>query len=461
MLAGLVDLALSLGPIMVVFPISISLVFYIFYYFSRFKAKFRASILPFSIIALLSLSFGWFFNSGYDGPVIFVFFDAFLISLIISAKKGRKYMLFLYIITLTVIIWTYNFKPEMFDVYQNKSMRFYDLLLTLIYSIVIMYFIVIYLLNNYHSERAKVEKERIEVSKANSELMSKQIQLEKLNKQLLEKNDQIIEQKYELEVLNDNLTETYIKISKQNTELESLNSELQIKNLEIENQRDKSEKLLLNILPETIATRLKEGETNIADNFSEASVVFIDMTSFTAMSNINSPENIIDILNKIYTEFDKIAEKYHLEKIKTIGDCYMAASGIPEEREDHAIAAANFAIESMLSMSKNNYNFENVINENNPLQFRCGIECGPVIAGVIGEKKFSYDLWGDTVNIASRMEQYGEPGKIQVTERFQLKVNEFSGKNNCFKFISRGEVEVKGIGFVKTYFLDYENFRNE
>ncbi|MGA2298808.1 MAG: adenylate/guanylate cyclase domain-containing protein [FCB group bacterium] len=217
--------------------------------------------------------------------------------------------------------------------------------------------------------------------------------------------------------------------------------EVSKKNVIISLEREKSEKLLLNILPETIATRLKEGEPKIADNFDEASVIFIDQVGFTKNSSDTSPGRVVEILNKIYTEFDKIAEKYELEKIKTIGDCYMAASGIPIPNKDHAEAAALFAIEVMQKID--GYKTE----EGTEIRFRTGIACGPVVAGIIGEKKFIYDLWGDTVNMASRMEEYGVAGKVQVTERFKNKLPK------SYKFEERGEIEIKGKIRMKTWFL--------
>jgi len=223
-------------------------------------------------------------------------------------------------------------------------------------------------------------------------------------------------------------------------------------------QRKASEKLLLNILPKKIAKRLKGKEKYIADRFEEASVVFIDQVEFTKKSSEASPEELVRNLNDIYTQFDKIADKYGLEKIKTIGDCYMAAAGIPEHRTDHAEATAKFAMEAIsvqLNIKKKilDSGAENSINEQEEsgVLFRCGIDSGPVVAGVIGRKKFIYDLWGDTVNTASRMEEYCEPGKIQVTERFKSSAER--QKSADFQFEERGEIDIKGKGLMKTYYL--------
>jgi class 3 adenylate cyclase/tetratricopeptide (TPR) repeat protein len=217
-------------------------------------------------------------------------------------------------------------------------------------------------------------------------------------------------------------------------------------------ERRKSEKLLQNVLPKLIATRLKTKKKVIADSYKSASIVFFDIIEFTNLSKNSTPERIVYILNKIYTEFDHIAEKYGLEKIKTIGDCYMAAAGVPIAREDHAEAAARFALESMEKL--NGY----ISGDDSRILFRCGIDCGPIVAGVIGEKKFIYDLWGDAVNTASRMEEYGVVGKIQCTERFKkiIQKRATSGLlrgDGRFDFVERGEIEIKGKGLMKTYFL--------
>jgi len=212
-------------------------------------------------------------------------------------------------------------------------------------------------------------------------------------------------------------------------------------------ERKKSEKLLLNILPKKIAKRLKGKEKIIADHFEEASVIFIDIENFTTMSAASSPQNVVKELNKIFTTFDHIASKYGIEKIKTIGDCYMAAAGIPERRTDHADSIAQMAKEIIKTMK--DYKTEDGVE----IKFRIGMDCGPVVAGVIGEQKFIYDLWGDTVNTASRMESHGVAGKIQVTERLKNKLI-FNNEEWKMKFEERGELEIKGKGKMITWFLN-------
>lgn len=207
-------------------------------------------------------------------------------------------------------------------------------------------------------------------------------------------------------------------------------------------QRRKSEKLLLNILPAKIARRLKKNEKNIADRFDEVSIVFVDIVGFTMYSRGTEPEQVVSALNDIFTRFDILSSKHGLEKIKTIGDCYMAVAGLPEANDDHAFSTAQFALEAKDIM--HNY----VTPDGHKLMFRIGIDSGPVVAGVIGESKFSYDLWGDAVNMASRMESTGLPNEIQVTKDFLARIE---GKGIEYK--ERCDVNIKGKGIITTYLL--------
>jgi class 3 adenylate cyclase/CheY-like chemotaxis protein len=255
----------------------------------------------------------------------------------------------------------------------------------------------------------------------------------------------------------------------QKEELESLNVELTTKNCEIEQahsiiakEQEKSEALLLNILPKSIADRLKAGESIISDYIHEASVLFLDIAGFTTFSNNSTPQKIVRMLNEIFTLFDKIALKYNVEKIKTIGDSYMAACGIPIPDPDHVNSLAKMALE--IKETIKHYR----TNDGEKISIRIGLNCGPVIAGVIGKHKFIYDLWGDTVNTASRMESSGVEGKIHVTEWFREKctINEFEieqldttgQKGKIIKpvFVERGVIEVKGKGKMRTFFLESE-----
>jgi len=204
-------------------------------------------------------------------------------------------------------------------------------------------------------------------------------------------------------------------------------------------EHERSERLLLNILPRPIADRLKRGEGVIADRFSEATVMFADIVGFTSMSAAMAPEDVVEILDDVFSAFDRLADARGLEKIKTIGDAYMVAGGIPGASEDHCGLVVDLAL-AMLRECEGGQGCE-------AMQLRVGMDTGPVVAGVIGRRKFIYDLWGDTVNIASRMESQGVPGRIQVTERV---VEQLDGR---FRFESRGTVEIKGRGPMPTWLL--------
>lgn len=202
-----------------------------------------------------------------------------------------------------------------------------------------------------------------------------------------------------------------------------------------------SELLLLNILPTSIADRLKEQQETIADDYSEASVLFADLVGFTALTATQSAGETVAMLNAIVSAFDVACVAHGLEKIKTIGDAYMAASGVPRTRPDHAVETLRFArsMQKLLQV----YNNES----GHALELRIGVSSGPVTAGVIGSRKFIYDLWGDTVNTASRMESTGLPGRIQVTEAVALATADH------FTFEDRGMIPVKGKGEMHTFLV--------
>ena len=214
-------------------------------------------------------------------------------------------------------------------------------------------------------------------------------------------------------------------------------------------EQKKSEHLLLNILPETVANRLKEQPTTIAEAFAEATVLFADIVGFTQLSTQVSPQELVGLLNRIFSAFDELAEKHGLEKIKTIGDAYMVVGGLPSPRIDHAEAIIQMALD--MQQAINQFNIETNYNCN----IRIGINSGPVVAGVIGIKKFIYDLWGDTVNIASRMESHGIPGNIQISQSTYEQVKDiFQDKfKDEYELKSRGLIEVKGKGEMQTYLV--------
>ncbi|HYG71926.1 MAG TPA: adenylate/guanylate cyclase domain-containing protein [Actinomycetota bacterium] len=206
-------------------------------------------------------------------------------------------------------------------------------------------------------------------------------------------------------------------------------------------EQQRSELLLLNILPGPIADRLKTDGRMIADHFDAASIVFADVVDFTPLAQGLAPTEVVGVLDRLFTRFDVLVEKHGLEKIKTIGDCYMAASGVPEPNPDHARRAALLALDMREAIATA------PVAGGLGLQLRIGINSGPVVAGVIGSKRFLYDLWGDAVNTASRMESHGSPGEIQITRAtFDLLKDEFV----C---TPRGTVDVKGKGAMETWYV--------
>lgn len=201
-----------------------------------------------------------------------------------------------------------------------------------------------------------------------------------------------------------------------------------------------SESLLLNVLPKEVADRLKASDDVIADNFESASILFADLVGFTPMSSAIEPGEVITMLNEIFTEFDEMVEVRGLEKIRTIGDAYMVAAGVPLSTSDHAFLICDLALAMMDGVGSKLY-------QGKKLQLRIGISSGAVAAGIVGRKKFSYDLWGDTVNIASRMESTGVPGRIQITGETRALIEDDSNCEN------RGTIDVKGKGPMETWYL--------
>lgn len=219
-------------------------------------------------------------------------------------------------------------------------------------------------------------------------------------------------------------------------------------------EQERSEKLLLNVLPQAIADQLKQrlnlfqernSKALIAESYDEVTVLFADIVSFTNLSANISAADLVGLLNRIFLVFDDLCEKHGIEKIKTIGDAYLAVGGLPNPRADHAEAIANMALDIQQEINQ----FRTY--EGHAIAVRVGINTGSVIAGVIGKKKFTYDLWGDTVNIANRMESHGIPGRIQVTEATYQRLKD------QYQFEQRGIIDVKGKGEMPTYWLLQKN----
>ena len=222
---------------------------------------------------------------------------------------------------------------------------------------------------------------------------------------------------------------------------EELEERVERRTAELRKEKERSEQLLLNVLPASIANRLKQTNESPAEHFEDATILFADIVGFTSLSARMQPMQLVTGLNEIFSAFDHLTEKYGLEKIKTIGDAYMVVGGLPISRADHAEAIADMALDMQAYMQ----NSSSILSES--IELRIGINTGPVIAGVIGIKKFIYDLWGDAVNVASRMESHGKPGYIQVTDATYERLKD------DYLLESRGNIEVKGRGEMKTYWL--------
>ncbi len=223
-----------------------------------------------------------------------------------------------------------------------------------------------------------------------------------------------------------------------NTELEE---QVSLRTRELVAAVARAEKLLLNTLPRPIALRLQAGEERIAESFDGVTVLFADLVGFTERAAATDAEALVELLRQVFTEFDAISEHYGVEKIKTIGDAYMVVAGVPTPRDDHLEAMADTALALLEAVTR--------VGERigADLEIRVGMHSGPVVAGIIGTSKFAYDLWGDTVNTASRMESHGVPGRVHVA------ATTYDLLRDRFHFEERGEVEVKGLGLMQTYFL--------
>lgn len=209
-----------------------------------------------------------------------------------------------------------------------------------------------------------------------------------------------------------------------------------------EREFERSERLLANVLPPSIAARLKsESNLVIADRYEEASVLFADMAGFTALAGETTPDDLVQFLNRVFSDFDRLVDRHELEKIKTTGDAYMVISGVPAARPDHAQALATLALE----MCEAAREWRDTRGRSVPV--RIGISSGPVVAGVVGTRKFFYDVWGDAVNVAARMETTGIAGKIQISQSVYERLKD------QFVLEARGEIEVKGKGSMQTWFL--------
>ncbi|TAE33688.1 MAG: hypothetical protein EAZ92_00500 [Candidatus Kapaibacterium sp.] len=290
----------------------------------------------------------------------------------------------------------------------------------------------------------------------NTELSTQLDYVRKLSDQALEQEQEkqrmMERQQAELKRLVEERTEQLqaanAELSKQQSAVEQVNMQLLKRNVSIAAEQEKSEGLLLSILPAPIAKRLKQGEQTIADKYEDVTVLFADIAGFTRFASHIDPQGLVALLDKIFSTFDVLAEEYGMEKIKTIGDAYMVVGGLDHHTHsgrETAVAMARMAIAMQDAICELSAEMQ-VIG----LTVRIGLHRGAAVAGVIGKKKPSYDLWGDTVNVASRMESHGEAGKIHVSEEFVLHLAD------SFVFRERGDIRIKGKGTMRTYFLEAE-----
>ena len=204
-------------------------------------------------------------------------------------------------------------------------------------------------------------------------------------------------------------------------------------------EREKSDQLLDDVFPSSVATRLKNGESFIANGHQAVSVLFIDLVGFTDLAEAKPPEEVVALLDQHFGRLDDLADKYNASKIKTIGDAYMVIAGAPETREDHATALADLALDLVSSLSDIEAPMTSV---------RVGLHCGPVVAGVIGRKRPAYDLWGSTVNLSSRLECHGLPGKVHISSEMKAALGD------AYRFSRRDPIDIKGFGTLQTWFLE-------
>lgn len=244
-------------------------------------------------------------------------------------------------------------------------------------------------------------------------------------------------------IANKKLAEQHIQLKKQAEELERKGKELQ-------KEKEKSERLLLNILPAKVAEELKENNYAAPRYYEMVTVLFTDFKGFTSIAEKMTPDQIVKELNMIFSEFDRICKEYRLEKIKTIGDAYMCAGGVPEPNTTNHIDAVNAAIEMQNYMKA--LAEKRQANGEHYFELRLGINTGPIVAGVVGESKFAYDIWGDTVNLASRMESGGEPGRVNISG------NTYELVKDYFDCTYRGKINVKNKGDVDMYFVNYKKW---
>jgi class 3 adenylate cyclase len=250
------------------------------------------------------------------------------------------------------------------------------------------------------------------------------------------------EQKFRMAEANLKLLEHQEELKRQKLEMAEANLQLLELKEQVEQEKERSDRLLLNVLPERVANDLKEKGTSIPECFDNVTVFFSDIVNFTKLTSTIDPADVICELSDIFTGFDQIFKRNHCERIKTIGDAYLSVSGMPEPDEKHACNVLKAAFECMVFLEKRNQ------NHRMKWQMRMGVHSGRVVGGIVGIEKYIYDVFGDTINTAARMEHYSEPDKINVSSETYALASEY------FIFKERGSVEVKGKGLITMYFLE-------
>jgi adenylate cyclase len=254
----------------------------------------------------------------------------------------------------------------------------------------------------------------------------------------------------QVQVLNEKTLEQELEKKKiLESQKEKLEDEVLLRTAELRTEKKKSDDLLLNILPAEVAEELKEKGRADAKQFDEVTVLFTDFKNFTNVSERLTAQELVNEINYCYSEFDKIISKYGIEKIKTIGDAYMCAGGLPVPNKTNAVDTVSAAMEILDFMLKENE--KRTRNGKTFFEIRIGIHTGPVVAGIVGIKKFAYDIWGDTVNIASRMESAGEPGKVNISGSTYVLLKDHSDK---LEFLHRGKIVAKNKGEIDMYFVN-------
>ncbi len=253
----------------------------------------------------------------------------------------------------------------------------------------------------------------------------------------------------ELTALTDTFNRMVGSLENQINEVTDARERIAAQAEDLDRQRQQSERLLLNVLPASIADRIKGGESSIAESFPEVSVCFSDIVGFTAMSERIGARQVVDMLNEIFSLLDKLTEKHRVEKIKTIGDCYMVVAGAPDRSPTHAQQIAAFALDLQETLAQYSQ------SSGRDIAMRTGVHTGTVVAGIIGTSKMSYDLWGDVVNVASRMESTSLPGRIQVSDAVRVRLQD------DYDFESRGTIELRNRGTMETFFLTGLRDRDE